>query len=117
MVCSCKYSQSKWQMFQLYIILDNILIALITAIVGYVGIVLLLYSAIMNNLIITEIVCLCFVFVTYTGNYRVILANCSFTKSKLIISKVSLLLGCAGYLILGAYFMSVNLPDQDTNSN
>ena len=101
-------------MLQLYILLDNILVAMIAAIVGYVGIVLIMYSAIMNSLIITEIVCLSIVFVAFVGNFRVILANCELERYQVIVSKLVLILCCIAFLILGAYFMSADLPDGDT---
>ena len=116
-ICSCKYSQSKWQMFQIYILLDNILVALIAGMVGYIGVVFLFYSAILDAIIITEMACVSIVLITFAGSFRVLLANCQFKRYQVIVSKLSLILGCIGFLILGAYFMSTDLPSDDSNSN
>ena len=104
-VICCKLTDSKWETFQLFILLDNIFIALVAALLGFIGMILLLFGSSMNALFGVLIAILCISFICLTGTYRVMLGKAKFPRYQVISMKITLILGSLAYLILAVYYM------------
>lgn len=99
----CLLVQSKMEFFHYMFLLDPIFVGLCAAVVGLVGILLIIMPPEGYVLALAFLMAIDLVF--FTGNWRMILAYCRYSRWQVIVSKISLLFGCFAYLILAAHFM------------
>lgn len=113
---SCKMTETKWEMFQLYILLDNIFVALAAALVGFVGMLNIIFGN-MEPIYLVLMIILCLSYTFFTGSYRVILAKCKFPRYQVIAAKIFLLVDCLAFLILATYYMQNPVPEREDSGS
>ena len=93
----------------MFILLDNIFIALIAALLGFTGMLMILFGTIdVINGILISILCLCYI--SFAGTYRIMLAKGKYPRYQVISMKIVLILSCLAYLILATYYMQNDIP-------
>lgn len=93
-------------MFQLYFLLDNMLLVYVAAVIGFISFSNFrsdgawLYTAIAITFPVD--------FFLLIGNYRVMLVRAEWSKWKIILSKANLLVCCIMFFQIGVFFISEN---------
>ncbi len=103
-------------MFHLYILLDNILVALFASIVGFVGILIIVMTE-ANVYFIIIIIFMCLNLIIMAGTFRILLVYCYWKTWHIISGKLCILLSCGAYLIIAADIILNGFPNSDMMSS
>ena len=105
---SCIFCETKKDCLMLYFLLDTILLASCTAMVGVIGCT---YAMMPPNAlpIISLIIWTSQIFII-AGNSRIIIAYAKFKSWQTVVFKLGICLGLLAYLIMATYFMMHHFP-------
>ena len=87
----------------LYFMIDTIGVSKFSAMVGLVGMLVIITRTVDYVVVISVFYCLDIFLLG--GNFRIMLAYCEYKKWQVIVCKLILGLCCMIYMALGAYFM------------
>jgi hypothetical protein len=93
------------EMFLLYTLFDNILVAEIAAEIGLVGSLLITSGGKLEDHLLMAMVPISFFF--FVGNFRVCIRHADWKRYQIIVYKLSILMGAVCFFEIGAYFMAV----------
>lgn len=103
---SCYLVSSKWEMMQLYLLIDNILLVAVAASIGFVS----FNDFRSQNTWYFDLVTIAFPldFFLLVGNFRVLMVKGEWSKWKIILYKCTLLICCIMFFEIGVYFITVD---------
>ena len=103
---SCYLVSSKWEMIQLYLLIDNILLVAVAASIGFVS----FNDFRSQNTWYFNLVTIAFPldFFLLVGNFRVLMVKGEWSKWKIILYKCTLLICCIMFFEIGVYFITVD---------
>lgn len=100
------YLTDKWEMLQLYLLLDNIMLVTIAASIGFVSFTSFRSTGDWHFIFVAWAFPIDFFLLT--GNFRCIMVKGEWTKWRIISYKFALLICCIMFFEIGVYFITVD---------
>lgn len=108
---SCYLATDKWELFNLYVLIDNMLLVSIAASIGFVS-----FNQFRSDgqwYFYLVAVSFPFDFLLLVGNFRVLMVKGEWTKWRIILYKFTLLVCCIMFFQIGVYFITVDYSYTD----